>query len=246
MAADEIYASFPLVHKEKFIVFHHPYASKPRTAHASSSRGKIADDEDETMSPNHIETNDEPRRDDFMVHEESTQSNSEFTHPQLALAQSIHEQSEVRQKRNQASKAHNVAKRASQKEQQRWLKAELPENFHGMRSAEYAHCLFLHKVRDKDFSLLPAPPSTEECEIVIKVAGNLGYVPKDVLNEPSTQVQSQGFQSYCKNELHKLRLKQFTWDWESSWQNLFKKLMYIVFYRTFRLALVSTEYYHYC
>ncbi|MBW0521934.1 hypothetical protein O181_061649 [Austropuccinia psidii MF-1] len=124
------------------------------------------------------------------------------------------EQLEVRQQRNQARKAHNVAKRASQKEQQEWLRAELPENVHGMRSAVHCHFLFLLKVRDKDFSSLPAPPSTEECEIAIQVAGHLGYVPKDVFNEPSTQVQSQGFQSYCKNELHKLGLKQFTWDWE--------------------------------
>ncbi|MBW0545915.1 hypothetical protein O181_085630 [Austropuccinia psidii MF-1] len=122
------------------------------------------------------------------------------------------EQSEVRQQRNQALKAHIVAKRASQKEKQKWLRAELPENVHGMRSEVNAHFLFPLKVRDKDFSSLPAPPSTEECEIAIKVAGNLGYVPKDVFNEPSTQAQSQGFQSYCKNELHKPGLKRFTWD----------------------------------
>ncbi|MBW0505486.1 hypothetical protein O181_045201, partial [Austropuccinia psidii MF-1] len=59
-------------------------------------------------------------------------------------------------------------------------------------------------------------------------------------------VQSQGFQSYCKNELHKLGLKQFTWDWESSWQHPFNELMSMVFYRKFRLTLVSTEYHHYC
>ncbi|MBW0580517.1 hypothetical protein O181_120232 [Austropuccinia psidii MF-1] len=109
------------------------------------------------------------------------------------------EQSEVRQHRNQACKAHNVAKRASQKEQQKCLSAELPENFHGMRSAVHAHCLFLLKVRDEDFSSLPAPPSTEECEIAIQVAGNFRYFPKDVSNAPSTQVQFQGFQIYCKN-----------------------------------------------
>ncbi|MBW0567301.1 hypothetical protein O181_107016 [Austropuccinia psidii MF-1] len=164
-----------------------------------------------------------------MVHEQGTQSNSEFTHPQMGLSQSIFEQFEVREQRNQARKAHNVAKRASQKEKQNWLRAELPENFHGMRSAVHAYCLFLLKVRDKEFSSLPAPPSTEEREIAIQVAGHLGYVPKDVFNEPSTQVQSQGFQSYCKNEVHKLRLKRFTWDWESSWQHLFNQLMSIVF-----------------
>ncbi|MBW0577060.1 hypothetical protein O181_116775 [Austropuccinia psidii MF-1] len=197
------------------------------------------------MSPTQSERNDEPRRDNFTAHEQGTQSNSEFTHPQLGLAQSMLEQSEVRQQRNQARKAHNVAKRASQKEQQKWLKAELPENVHGMRSAVHAHCLFLLKVRDKDFSSLPAPPSTEEREIAIQVAGHLGYVPEDVFNEPSTQVQSQGFQSYCENELHKLGLKRFTWDWESSWQHPFNKLMSMVFYRTFCLALVSTKYHHY-
>ncbi|MBW0487448.1 hypothetical protein O181_027163 [Austropuccinia psidii MF-1] len=61
-ASDELYASFPLVHKEKVTGHHHPYSSKPRTAHASSSRETIVDDEDEIMSPNYSETNDEPRR----------------------------------------------------------------------------------------------------------------------------------------------------------------------------------------
>ncbi|MBW0553627.1 hypothetical protein O181_093342 [Austropuccinia psidii MF-1] len=148
------------------------------------------------MSLTQMETN-EARRDNFTAHEQGTQSNSQFTHPQMGLAQSMLEQSEVRQQRNQARKAHNVAKCASQKEQQKLLKAELPENVHGMRSAVHAHCLLLLKVRDKDFSSLPAPRSTEEREIAIQVAGHLGYVPKDFFNESSTQVQSQGFQSYC-------------------------------------------------
>ncbi|MBW0555182.1 hypothetical protein O181_094897 [Austropuccinia psidii MF-1] len=207
---------------------------------------KIVDDEDENMSPTQSERNDKPRRDNFMVHEQGTQSNSEFTHPQMGLAQSMLEQSEVRRQRNQACKAHNVAKCASQKEEQKWLRAELPENVHGMRSEVHAHCLFLLKVRDKDFTSPPAPPSTEEFEIAIQVADHLGYVPKDVFNYPSTQVQSQGFQSYCKNELHKLGLKQFAWDWESSWQHPFNQLMSMVFYFTFHLALVSTKYHHYC
>ncbi|MBW0476865.1 hypothetical protein O181_016580 [Austropuccinia psidii MF-1] len=102
----------------------------------------------------------------------------------MPLAQSMLDQSEMRQQRNKACKAHNVEKGASQKEKQKWLKEELPENFHGMRSAVHAHCLFLLKVRDKDFSSLPAPPSTEEREIAIQVAGHLGYVHKDVFNEP--------------------------------------------------------------
>ncbi|MBW0543849.1 hypothetical protein O181_083564 [Austropuccinia psidii MF-1] len=119
---DELYASLPHVHKENVTGCHHPYASKPRTAHSSSSREKIVDDEDENMSPNHSETNDEPRRDDFMVHEEGTQSNSELNHPQMPLAQSMFNQSKMRQKRNQARKAYNVAKHASQKQQHRWLK----------------------------------------------------------------------------------------------------------------------------
>ncbi|MBW0556633.1 hypothetical protein O181_096348 [Austropuccinia psidii MF-1] len=162
MAGDELYASLPLVHKENVTGCHHPYASKPRTAHASSSREKMVDDEDENMSPNQSKMNDDPMRDNLMEHEEGTQSNSEFTHPQIPIAQSMLEQSKVTQKSNQACKAQNVAKCASQKEQQRWLKAELPENVHGMRYAAHAHCLFLLKVRDKDFSSLPAPPSTEE------------------------------------------------------------------------------------
>ncbi|MBW0540104.1 hypothetical protein O181_079819 [Austropuccinia psidii MF-1] len=193
---DELYAYSPLVHKENITGRHHPYASKPRTGHASSSREKIVDDEDENMSLTQSQRNDEPRRDNFTVHEQGTQSNSELTHPQMALAYSMLEQSKMRQKRNQAHKAHNVEKHASQKEQKNWLKGKLLENVHGMRSAVHAHCLFLLKVRDKDFSSLPDPPSTEECEIVIQVAGHLGYVPKDFFNEPSTQVQSQGFQRY--------------------------------------------------
>ncbi|MBW0498167.1 hypothetical protein O181_037882 [Austropuccinia psidii MF-1] len=83
------------------------------------------------------------------------------------------EQSKIRQQRNQARKAQNVAKCASQKEQQRWLKAELLENVHGMRSAVHAHCLFLLKVRDMYFSSLPALSSTEEHEIAIQAAGHL-------------------------------------------------------------------------
>ncbi|MBW0519676.1 hypothetical protein O181_059391 [Austropuccinia psidii MF-1] len=133
MAGDELYASLPLVHKEKVTARHHQYASKPRTAHASSSREEIVDDEDEKMSPIHSETNYEPRRDDFMVHKEGTQSNGEFTHPQMPLAQNMFEKSEVRQKKNQACKTHNVAKFASQNEPQRWLKAELSVHVHGMK-----------------------------------------------------------------------------------------------------------------
>ncbi|MBW0519166.1 hypothetical protein O181_058881 [Austropuccinia psidii MF-1] len=95
--SDELYASSPLVHREKVTGCHHPYASKPRTGHASSSRGKIVDDEDENMSPTQSETNDEPRRDNFMAHEQGTQSNSELTHPQMPLAQSMLDQSEMRQ-----------------------------------------------------------------------------------------------------------------------------------------------------
>ncbi|MBW0461959.1 hypothetical protein O181_001674 [Austropuccinia psidii MF-1] len=117
----------------------------------------------------------------------------------MPLSQSKLEQSKIRNQRNQSCKTHNVAEGASQKEKQIWLKVELPENVHGLRSAVHAHCQFLLKVRDKDFSSLPAPPSTEEREISIQVSGHLGYVPEDVSNGPSTQVQSQGFQSYCKS-----------------------------------------------
>ncbi|MBW0507898.1 hypothetical protein O181_047613 [Austropuccinia psidii MF-1] len=123
------------------------------------------------MSPTQSETNDEPRRDNFTANDQGTQSNSEFTHPQMPLAQSMLDQSEMRKQRNQACKSHNVAKRASQKEKQKWLKAELPENVHGVRSAVHAHCLLLLKVRDKDFSSLPVPPSTDERKIAIQVAG---------------------------------------------------------------------------
>ncbi|MBW0480982.1 hypothetical protein O181_020697 [Austropuccinia psidii MF-1] len=67
--SDNLYASLPLVHKEKVTGRHHPYASKPRTSHANSSRGKIVDDEDENMSTSQSETNDEPRRNNFTAHE---------------------------------------------------------------------------------------------------------------------------------------------------------------------------------
>ncbi|MBW0552411.1 hypothetical protein O181_092126 [Austropuccinia psidii MF-1] len=65
---DELYASSPLVHKEKVTRHHHPYASKPRMGHASSSRERIVDDEDENMSPTQTERNDAPRRDHFTAH----------------------------------------------------------------------------------------------------------------------------------------------------------------------------------
>ncbi|MBW0538888.1 hypothetical protein O181_078603 [Austropuccinia psidii MF-1] len=107
------------LHQKKVTGCHHPYASKPRMGHSSSSREKIVDDEDENMSPTQSETNYGPRRDNFMAHEKGTQSNSELTHPQMPLAQSMLDQSEMRQKRNQAPKAHNVAKRESQKEKKK-------------------------------------------------------------------------------------------------------------------------------
>ncbi|MBW0495570.1 hypothetical protein O181_035285 [Austropuccinia psidii MF-1] len=97
MEGDELYASSPLVHKDKVTGCHHPYASKPRMGHASSSRKKILDDEDENMSPNHSEKKDEPRRDNLLAHEEGTQSNSDFDHPQMALTQSMLNKFEMRQ-----------------------------------------------------------------------------------------------------------------------------------------------------
>ncbi|MBW0524398.1 hypothetical protein O181_064113 [Austropuccinia psidii MF-1] len=133
MAGHELYTSSPLLNKEKVIGHHHPYASKPRTGHASSLRERIVDYEDESMSPTQSETNDEPRRDNFTAGKQGTQSNSEFTHPQMPLAQSMLNQSKMRKQRNQACKAHNVAKRASQKEKHKMLKAEIPENVPGIR-----------------------------------------------------------------------------------------------------------------
>ncbi|MBW0489144.1 hypothetical protein O181_028859 [Austropuccinia psidii MF-1] len=84
--SDELYASSPLVHKENVTGRHHPYASKPKTGHVSSSREKKVDDEDENMSPTQSERNDEPRRDNFTAHEQGTQSNSSLTHPQMPLS----------------------------------------------------------------------------------------------------------------------------------------------------------------
>ncbi|MBW0521619.1 hypothetical protein O181_061334 [Austropuccinia psidii MF-1] len=118
MAGDYLYASLPLVHKEKVTGHHHPYAFKPRMGHSSSSREKIMDDENNNMSQTQSETNGEPRRETFTMHEEGTWANSEFTHPQIPIAQSILDQSKMRQQRNQSPKAHNVAKCQSQKEQQ--------------------------------------------------------------------------------------------------------------------------------
>ncbi|MBW0535042.1 hypothetical protein O181_074757 [Austropuccinia psidii MF-1] len=89
IAGDELYASSPLVHKEKVTGCPHPYASKPRTAHAISSIETIVDHEDGNMSPTQMETNDEPRRENFTAHKQGTQSNSEFTHPQMGLSQSM-------------------------------------------------------------------------------------------------------------------------------------------------------------
>ncbi|MBW0504051.1 hypothetical protein O181_043766 [Austropuccinia psidii MF-1] len=89
MESDELYASLSLVHKEKVTEHHHPYSSKPRTHHASSSRGGIVDHENENMSPTQVKTNGETRRDDFTTHEEGTPANTEFTHPQMPLAQSM-------------------------------------------------------------------------------------------------------------------------------------------------------------
>ncbi|MBW0497115.1 hypothetical protein O181_036830 [Austropuccinia psidii MF-1] len=59
--SDELYAASPLFHKEKVTGRHHPYASKQTMGHASSSREKIVDDEDENMSSIKSETNDELR-----------------------------------------------------------------------------------------------------------------------------------------------------------------------------------------
>ncbi|MBW0492316.1 hypothetical protein O181_032031, partial [Austropuccinia psidii MF-1] len=148
--------------------------------------------------------------------------------------------------KEQGSQSSQCVKMCNPEGAKKWLKEEPPENFHGIRSAVHSHYLFLLKVRDKDFSALQDPPSTEVREIAIQVAGHLGSVPEDVLNEPSTQVKSQGFQSYCENELHQPGLKQFTWDLEISRQHPFNKAMSTVFYHTFCLALVSTEYHHYC
>ncbi|MBW0572691.1 hypothetical protein O181_112406, partial [Austropuccinia psidii MF-1] len=118
---------------EKLTGRHHPYASKPRTAHASSSREKMVDDEDENMSPNQM---------DQMMNQGGTISWC----MSMALSQIV--SSPI-------------------------LKCPFPRG-----------CL--NNPRIKAFSSLPAPPSTEEHEIAIEVAGHLGYVPKDVFNEPST------------------------------------------------------------
>ncbi|MBW0509502.1 hypothetical protein O181_049217 [Austropuccinia psidii MF-1] len=107
------------------------------------------------MSLTQSDTNGEPRRERFMAHEEGTWFNSEFTHDQMPLSQSILEQSKMRKKRSQDCKSHSVAKYSSQKEQRRWWKAEVPDNVPEMRSALHTHCLFLLKVKDQDFASLP-------------------------------------------------------------------------------------------
>ncbi|MBW0493181.1 hypothetical protein O181_032896 [Austropuccinia psidii MF-1] len=55
-------------------------------SHAGSLREEIVDDEDENISSTQIETNGEPRRDNFTEHEEGTWENSESTHPQMPIA----------------------------------------------------------------------------------------------------------------------------------------------------------------
>ncbi|MBW0574965.1 hypothetical protein O181_114680, partial [Austropuccinia psidii MF-1] len=82
------------------------------------------------MSPTQSETHGEPRRDNFTMHEEGTWENSERTHPQKPIAQSMLDQSKMRQQRNQAHKTHNMEKCASQKDQKRFIKEKLPENVH--------------------------------------------------------------------------------------------------------------------
>ncbi|MBW0592024.1 hypothetical protein O181_131739 [Austropuccinia psidii MF-1] len=119
MEGDDIYASSTRVHKEEVTGGHHPYASKQRMGHSSSSRERIIDDEYENMSPTQSETNDEQRGDNFTAHEQGSQSMSEFTHPHMPLAQSMLNQSEMIKKRNQACQDHNVAKCASPKERER-------------------------------------------------------------------------------------------------------------------------------
>ncbi|MBW0539049.1 hypothetical protein O181_078764 [Austropuccinia psidii MF-1] len=91
------------------------------------------DDGDEKMFPTQSKTNCEPRREGFTEHEEDIKENSKLNHSQMALMHSTLDQSRMIQKRNQDPKAHNVEKCASQKEQQRWLKEELDDNFHEMR-----------------------------------------------------------------------------------------------------------------
>ncbi|MBW0467797.1 hypothetical protein O181_007512 [Austropuccinia psidii MF-1] len=89
MACDEIYAFSPLVHKEKFTGNHHMCASNPRKAHAILSREQFMNDVDDNMSSTQRKPNCEPRREDFMIHEEGTHPNGEFTNPQMALSQSL-------------------------------------------------------------------------------------------------------------------------------------------------------------
>ncbi|MBW0517410.1 hypothetical protein O181_057125 [Austropuccinia psidii MF-1] len=102
MAGYDLCDSFPRVNKEKVTGHYHPYAFKPRTGYASSSREKIDNEEDEKTSSTQRETNGEPRRENFIMQEEGTQENNEFTHPQISLSQSIPHQSEIRKQRHQA------------------------------------------------------------------------------------------------------------------------------------------------
>ncbi|MBW0566713.1 hypothetical protein O181_106428 [Austropuccinia psidii MF-1] len=78
------------------------------------------------MSPTHSETNGESRRENFTTHEEGTWENSEFTHPQMVISQSMLDKSQMRKQRNQAFKGNIVENNVIWKGKQRWLKAELP------------------------------------------------------------------------------------------------------------------------
>ncbi|MBW0477816.1 hypothetical protein O181_017531 [Austropuccinia psidii MF-1] len=114
-----------------------------------------------------------------------------------------------------------------------------------MRSAAHQNCWFPLNVPNKDLAKLPVPPTPELRKVTVELAGHLGYLTAETFNDPSKEIQSQAFHSYCQNELHKLGLQRFTWDWESSWKNPFNELMTTIFYCTFCLALVSTEYHHF-
>ncbi|MBW0512195.1 hypothetical protein O181_051910 [Austropuccinia psidii MF-1] len=101
------------------------------------------------------------------------------------------DQSKMRKQRKQARKVPNVAKCARQKEQQKWLKVELPENVHGMRSAVHAHCLFLLKPFQQEFPLLRS--GRQHCDNK-PVTNVMGSIPVgDKRRSQSNNQKSLGF-----------------------------------------------------
>ncbi|MBW0546725.1 hypothetical protein O181_086440 [Austropuccinia psidii MF-1] len=166
--------------------------------------------------------------------------------PQNNLAYQLFDQSQGCCHQRETKKTQRISKASSKKERLKFLKVQIPENVHGMISAVHQHFWFLTNIPHKYLENLPAPTTPEERKMAVEAASHLCYLTAETCNDPFKEIQSQVLHIYCQSELHKLGLQRFPWDWESSWQHQFNELMTIIFYHTFFLALVSTEYHHFC